>query len=103
MVVAPINHIEIRDGEAVIAGTRITVEDIAVMYVWNESPVDWIVENYSVTPAQVYAAVSYYYDHKEAIDRSVREGEELARKIGISSDELIARMRARQQPKNTGE
>jgi uncharacterized protein (DUF433 family) len=79
----------------VIAGTRITAHDIAVMHVMNNSPVKWIAENYDITPAQIYAALSYYYDHKEQIDREIREGDELAREVGTPLSEVIARMKAR--------
>ena len=97
MEIAPINHIEIRDGRAIIAGTGLKVANIATMYVHLNTSVDWIVENYDLTAAQVYAAVSYYYDHREDIDREVQEGDELARKYGISSEEVLKKMRERQQ------
>jgi uncharacterized protein (DUF433 family) len=95
MAVVSINYIEIKNGKPVIAGTRITAHDIAVMYVMNNSPVEWIAENYDITPAQIYAALSCYYDHKEQIDREIQEGDELAREVGTPLSEVIARMKAR--------
>ena len=73
-----------------------TIEDIVAMYVINESPIDWITEEFGLTYAQIYAALSYYYDHKEAIDRAMDETEALASKIGLNSQAYLAQIRARQ-------
>ena len=96
MALLAINHIEIVDGKTVIASTRITVEDIVALYVMNQSSIEWITEQYDLTPGQIYAALSYYYDHKEAIDRSMDETEALASKIGIDAQDHLAQIRSRQ-------
>jgi uncharacterized protein (DUF433 family) len=61
------------------AGHRIRVQHIVI---WHErlgySP-DEIVSHYpQLTLADVYAALAYYHDHREEIDRDIREGGELA-------------------------
>jgi uncharacterized protein (DUF433 family) len=96
MTIVSIDHIEIREGKPRITGTRIRVHDIANTYVHAKQSVEWIVENFEVTPAQIYAALSYYYDHQEQIDREIREGDELAREAG---GDLLAIIRARSQKK----
>lgn len=101
MNIAPINYIELRDGVPVIAGTGLKVAIIATAYVHHDTPIEWLVENYDLTPAQVHAALSYYYDHAEELDRYVQEGDELARKIGISSTEVLEKMRQRQRGNQT--
>jgi len=73
-----------------------TIEDIVAMYVINESPIDWITEEFGLTYAQIYAALSYYYDHKEAVDRAMDETEALASKIGLNSQAHLVQIRARQ-------
>ena len=90
-------HIAIKNGVPVVIGTAFKVADVAAIYVFGESPIDWIVENYPLTRAQIHAALSYYYDHQDEIQQHWREVEQLAREIGISAEEGIARMRARQQ------
>jgi uncharacterized protein (DUF433 family) len=95
MQVAPINHIEIRNDRPVIARTGHKVAIIANMYVQGDAPIDWIVENYDLTPAEIHAALSYYYDHAEELDRYLEEGDALVRKIGISTDEHIEQIRRR--------
>ena len=71
-------HIEIVQGEsgpkARIAGHRIRVQDVVI---WHEklgmSP-DEIVYHYpTITLADVYAALAYYWDHRDEIERSIVE------------------------------
>ncbi len=99
MGITPINYIEIHNDSAIVAGTGIKIANIAAMYVHLHTPVDWIAENYGLTPAQIHAALSYYYDHREEIDREIQEGDDLAKQIGIPSSEALARMRERQKRK----
>jgi uncharacterized protein (DUF433 family) len=95
MQIAPINYIEIRDGSPLIAGTGVKVAIIANMHVHHQTPIEWIVENYDLTPAQIHAALSYYYDHTEELDRYIQEGDELARQHGTPSSEILEQMRQR--------
>jgi uncharacterized protein (DUF433 family) len=95
MAVVPINYIELIEGKPTLVGGRVTVEDIVALYVLNASPIEWIADEYDLTFAQIYAALSYYYDHQAAIDESIQEGEALARQIGIPAEEHLAQMRAR--------
>ncbi|HEX9870362.1 MAG TPA: DUF433 domain-containing protein [Candidatus Tectomicrobia bacterium] len=66
-------------GRPRITGTRTRVQDIVN---WHErlgySP-DEIVWRYpQLTLADVYAALAYYHDHRDEIERHIQEGEELA-------------------------
>lgn len=63
-------------GEPVIVGTRISVSLIVELEQLGHS-VDEIVSMYPhITHAQVYDALSYYYDHKKEIDKIIRENKE---------------------------
>ncbi len=63
-------------GEPVIAGTRISVSLIVELERTGYS-VDEIVAMYPhITHAQVYDALSYYYDHKEEIDKIIEQNKE---------------------------
>jgi len=72
-------HIEITHGVAGgkprIAGHRITVHDIVT---WHErlglSP-DEIALDYGLALADVYAALTYYHDHRAEIDASIEADE----------------------------
>ncbi|MFH0813369.1 MAG: DUF433 domain-containing protein [Pseudomonadota bacterium] len=64
----------IRGGSPVIEGTGIQVMDIAVRYHLLENTTDEIIAVYpDLTLSQVHDALSYYYDHKEEMDRHWRE------------------------------
>jgi uncharacterized protein (DUF433 family) len=91
-------HIEIIDGVARVVGTRFKVEDVAAIYVLGESPIDWMVDNYPLTRAQIHAALAYYYDHQDEIEQAWREADELIRQHATPLDKVIARLKARVQP-----
>ena len=72
-------HIEctpdVAGGKPRIAGRRITVQNIVI---WHERlglGADEIATEYSLTLADVYAALAYYYDHRNEIDEAIRDGE----------------------------
>jgi uncharacterized protein (DUF433 family) len=96
MAIIPIEHIamtpDICGGKPHIAGRRITVHNIAVLHVRNGWSVEQIANELELTPAQIHAALSYYHDHKDEIDRSIREADNLARDIGTSVEQLRKRM-----------
>jgi len=59
------------EGKAVIKGTRIPVASIVNHYRSGMS-IEEILEGYpSLTPAQLFDALSYYFDNKEEIDREL--------------------------------
>ncbi len=61
-------------GQPCIAGTRIRVQDV---YVWHELQglsADEIVSRFPhLTMADVYAALSYYWDHRDEIQQQMQE------------------------------
>ena len=71
-------HVESRPGKCggkpCIAGSRIRVQDI---YVWHEiqgrSPVDIVGEYPELSLADVHAAIAYYFDNRERIERDIAE------------------------------
>ena len=75
-------HIEIAPGVAGgkprIAGRRITVQNVVIWHERLGKSADEIASEYDLTLADVYAALAYYFDHREEIDRSIREGEAFA-------------------------
>ncbi len=98
-VVAPINYIEVAEeyGEKVarVQGTRITVGEIAYMHLYGKSSIGWIIENFEVLNyAKVYAALSYYFDHKEEIDKQMHQNEQfVSAHADITLSELIEKTR----------
>lgn len=72
-------HIEItpdvRGGRPRVAGTRIAVADIVLMHVRLGQSLEEIAGRYDLPLAGVYAAMAYYYDHRNEIDSSI-EGDQ---------------------------
>jgi uncharacterized protein (DUF433 family) len=67
-------HIEIVQGaggpKPRIKGTGIRVKDVVNWYAWQNWSVNKIVEEFPhLTPAGIHAALAYYWDHKDELDR----------------------------------
>src|SRR3990170_9132436 len=79
-------HIEVVHGaggpKPRIAGHRIRVQDIVV---WHEklgmSPDEIVHDHPTITLADVYAALSYYWDHRDEIERAIKEEQALANEL----------------------
>jgi uncharacterized protein (DUF433 family) len=66
----------IANGKPCITGTRIRVQDV---YVWHEIPgqsADNIASEYNLSLVQIYAALTYAFDHLETIRETIRESED---------------------------
>lgn len=63
---------KVRNGRPFIVGTTLTVADIAIAKIYHGQDADGIASWYGLTLPQVYAALAYYYDHKQDIDEQVR-------------------------------
>jgi uncharacterized protein (DUF433 family) len=68
----------VRGGKPRIAGTRMTVADIATLYLRMGQSLDLIAGKYNLPLASVYAAMAYYYDHRDEIEQSIQEDEAFA-------------------------
>lgn len=69
-------------GRPIIDGHRISVHDIVVWYREGESAEE-IAEDFELTPLEVRAAIAYYQEHQEEIDRELAEDE---REIAMRAD-----------------
>lgn len=58
-----------------IAGTRISVQQIAMLHRQGLSAADILTEYNVLNPAQVYAALAYYYSNQEEIEAYLAEEE----------------------------
>jgi uncharacterized protein (DUF433 family) len=62
-------------GKPRIAGHRITVQNIAIWHERLGRSADEIAAEYDLSLTEVYAALAYYFSHREEIDRSISEDE----------------------------
>jgi uncharacterized protein (DUF433 family) len=78
-------HIEIVRGasgsRAHIAGRRIGVDDIAISHERLGRSPDEIAAEYDVTLADVHAALAYYFDHRDEIDRQIEDDRKFAESL----------------------
>jgi uncharacterized protein (DUF433 family) len=102
MIQSVATHIEIRpnrDGQlrAVIAGTRIRVQDIYAQSEIHGRTSEEIVEGLPhLTLGQVHAALSYLHDHPEDILREMREDEAFVEQLrAANGPSLLERHRAK--------
>lgn len=70
-------HIEITPdvagGKPRIAGRRITVQDIVIWHERMGKSADEIASEYDLSLANIYAALAYYFDNRQEIDRAISE------------------------------
>jgi uncharacterized protein (DUF433 family) len=98
MSMEAIKHIESIPGKCggkpCVAGTRIRVWDI---HIWHDlrgqSPEQIIADFPQLSLADVYAALTYYLDHREEIERQAKEDEafvaDMKRKQGPTKFDLL--------------
>lgn len=88
------SHIEVAagvcGGRPCIRGTRIRVQDVVV---WHER-LNWSADEIcskhpQVTLADVYAALTYYHDHRAEIDRQMEEGRERVEQLRVQHPSKI--------------
>jgi uncharacterized protein (DUF433 family) len=69
-------------GRACIAGHRIRVQDIVVLHELHGMSAKEILEQYpTITLADIHAALTYYYDHRDEIEEEFRKADEWAERI----------------------
>ena len=67
----------VRSGRPFIAGTTLRVQDVAAHHIYNHYTPDELAYQLGISLAQVYAALAYYYDHKDEIERQIEEDDRL--------------------------
>jgi len=86
-------HIEITPGvcggKPRIAGHRITVANVAIWHQQLGKSAETIADEYSLPLADVYAALTYYFDHQSEIDRSIQEGQSFAEELKKRTPSLV--------------
>jgi uncharacterized protein (DUF433 family) len=90
-------HIEsnpdIAGGKPRIAGHRITVQNIAIWHERMGKTPDEIAAEYDLTLADVYAALAYYFDNREEIERSIAEDEDFVGSLRAKTpSKLLSRL-----------
>ena len=91
-------HIEttpgVAGGKPRIAGRRITVQNIVIWHERMGKSADEISAEHDLELADVYAALTYYFDNRIELDKSIRDGEEFALEL---RERIASKLAARQQ------
>lgn len=72
---------KIRGGRPCIVGTGLRVMDIVMEQQHGERDPEKIAAQYRIPISEVYAALAFYHEHKEEIDRDIREDDEYIRRV----------------------
>lgn len=96
-------HIEITPGVAGgkprISGHRITVQNIVVWHERMGRSADEVATEYDFGLADVYAALTYYFDHRAEVDKSIREGEAFAEALRERTSSRLSQKLAAREPR----
>ena len=89
-----------KDGRAMIAGTRIKVELVVIATNHHNLSPEEICKYWPpLTLGEVHSALAYYYDHKELVERLIKEGDEFVEEMRRQNEpvqrEFERRMNAR--------
>jgi uncharacterized protein (DUF433 family) len=76
-------------GRPCIDGYRISVHDVAALWKQDHAP-DVIATDFGLTRGQVYAALAYYFDHQDEIDRELAEDEADIRRLAKADQSPVA-------------
>ena len=64
----------IHGGEPVVRGTRVPVRSIVIAYE-RDGDINHVARSFTLNPQQVAAALTYYQQHTDEIDRLIQERE----------------------------
>ena len=86
-------HIEVAaEGVALIAGTRTKVVEVVLDRLAHHWDADEIQRQHPyLSLAQIYAALAYYHDHQDEIDREIEERLERVERIAVSQPPSVVR------------
>ena len=70
-----------RGGRPCVAGTGVRVSDVAISMLFHDQAPCEIAATYSISLAQVHAALAYYYEHKAEFDEDTRRQIATAREL----------------------
>ncbi|HWF44770.1 MAG TPA: DUF433 domain-containing protein [Candidatus Kapabacteria bacterium] len=76
-------------GKPRIEGTRFSVKDVVIHHFFNRMPLEIIAAKWDLPVAGVYAAIAYYYDHREQIDKSIADDDEYVRMMKEITPSLL--------------
>lgn len=80
-------------GQPRIAGTRFSVKQIAVWHEFMGMSADEIATEYNLALSDIYAALSYFFDHREEIMQAIQAEDDLVAELKNRFPSKIAQKR----------
>lgn len=100
------SHIEITPGvyggKPRIAGRRITVQDVAIWHERLGMTADRIAEEFELSLADIHAALAYYFDHRQDIDRRIQEDDALVAALKAETPSILRENSGMRGPRDRG-
>lgn len=86
-------HIEITPdvtgGKPRIAGRRITVQNIAIWHEYMGLSADEIAAEHDLSLADIYAALAYYFDHRDDVEQQMAEDDTFVESLRSRAPSLL--------------
>ena len=86
-------HIEVteglRGGKPHISGSRIIVSDIVIWHLRLGQSLEEVAARHDLPLAATYAAIAYYYDHKDEIDEEIEASRTYYEKKRLAAQSLV--------------
>lgn len=86
-------HVEIDPaivgGKPHIKGHRITVQNIVIWHERMGRSVDELASEYDLSLADIYAALSYYFDYQDEVNNSIRESEAFIKEMRKQNSSIL--------------
>jgi uncharacterized protein (DUF433 family) len=62
----------VHGGKPCIAGTGLRVTDLVIAHLFHKRSAEELTADYELSLSQVYATLAYYYQHKDDLDKYIR-------------------------------
>jgi uncharacterized protein (DUF433 family) len=77
------------NGKLIISGTHVRLIDVLASYIYGRSTTpEELALNYTLTLAQVHAALAYYFQHKEEVELMLKNDVEEAERLLAELDAM---------------
>jgi uncharacterized protein (DUF433 family) len=85
---------DVLGGKPHITGTRIRVQDIVSYHLLGGWSIERVAQELDITPAEIHAALSYYYRHQDEIDSDIEQGKHLDPELLQQDEKRRAKVKA---------
>lgn len=89
--------LQIRNGQAFIAGSNLKAKPVARMHLWEKHSLEEVMNHCHSSAAEVHTALAFYYDNREALDAEYEQHMELLKQVGTSTADFRAKIEDRQK------